>query len=96
MRLRYLSAGDRALVRISARDDERNARVLWDGMSNSWVYLRASDHSFRRRKIEAGQALGDHVVVLRGLKEGEQVVSTGAEALYSEEFKDQLPAEDKD
>jgi cobalt-zinc-cadmium efflux system membrane fusion protein len=73
-----------------------NAAVLWDGMGNSWVYVRTSDTTFRRRKVELGQVLGANAVVRRGLKNGDDVVTTGAEALYGEEFKDQIHAGDND
>jgi RND family efflux transporter MFP subunit len=73
-----------------------NAAVLWDGMGNSWVYVRTSKTSFRRKKVELGRLFGDKAVVRRGLKEGDDVVTTGAEALYGEEFKDQIHAGDSD
>jgi len=70
--------------------------IIWDGMGNSWVYVRTAATSFRRRKIELGQLLDDSQVVRRGLNEGDEVVIVGAEALYGEEFKWQLQAEDDD
>jgi cobalt-zinc-cadmium efflux system membrane fusion protein len=73
-----------------------NAAVLWDGMGNSWVYVKTSETTFRRRKVELGQVLGANAVVRRGLKQGDDVVTTGAEALYGEEFKDQIHAGDTD
>jgi cobalt-zinc-cadmium efflux system membrane fusion protein len=72
------------------------AAVLWDGMGNSWVYAKTPPSTFHRRRIELGQFLGDDVVVRRGIKEGEEIVTTGAEALYGEEFKGQLQVEDDD
>lgn len=70
--------------------------VLWDGMGNSWVYVRTADDAFRRQKIETGQLLGEQVTVHRGLKLSDEIVSTAAEALYGEEFKDQIQLEEKD
>ena len=32
-----------------------NASVLWDGMGNSWIYVKTSETAFRRRKVELGQ-----------------------------------------
>jgi cobalt-zinc-cadmium efflux system membrane fusion protein len=70
--------------------------VLWDGMGNSWVYVRAAADAFRRQRVETGELLGNQVVVRRGLNRGEVVVTSGAEALYGEEFKGQIQVEDND
>jgi len=74
----------------------RRTAILWDGMGNSWVYIRSSPTSFRRQKVEMGQILGDNVVVSRGLHEGDTVVTGGAEALYGEEFKGQIQLEEEE
>jgi RND family efflux transporter MFP subunit len=73
-----------------------NAAVLWDGMGNSWVYVKTSETTFRRKKVELGRLFGEKAVVRRGLQKGDDVVTTGAEALYGEEFKDQIHAGDND
>jgi RND family efflux transporter MFP subunit len=70
--------------------------LLWDGLGNSWVYVRASSDSFRRQKVEIGRLVGDQVVIARGLSEDEQVVTVAAASLYGEEFKTEMPAEDDD
>jgi cobalt-zinc-cadmium efflux system membrane fusion protein len=68
--------------------------VLWDGMGNSWVYLRAGPESFKRQQVELGTALADGVVVERGLSGGEQIVTESVESLYGEEFKSDLQADE--
>lgn len=70
--------------------------ILWDGLGNSWVYLRTLPTTFRRQKVELGQLLAKEVVVERGLEVGDTVVITGAEALYGEEFRSQIQSEDDD
>lgn len=70
--------------------------VLWDGNGGTWVYVRASDDSFRRQRVEFGQTLGNEVVIARGLDDDDEVVTTAAQALYGEEFKGLMPAEDND
>ena len=70
--------------------------LLWDGLGNAWVYVRASSDSFRRQKVEIGRLVGDQVVIARGLSEDEQVVTVAAASLYGEEFKTEMPAEDDD
>lgn len=68
--------------------------VLWDGNGGAWVYVRASEDSFRRQRVELGQTVGDEVVIARGLDDDDEVVTTAAQALYGEEFKGAMPAED--
>lgn len=70
--------------------------VVWDGMGNSWVYLKTGTDSFRRRRIELGQQADGIAVVERGLKEHQEIVTVGAEALFGEEFKEQIQLEDDD
>jgi len=68
--------------------------LLWDGMGNSWVYLRTGSESFKRQRIELGAVLDGGVVVERGLSGGEQVVVTAAESLFGEEFKSDVQADE--
>lgn len=68
--------------------------VLWDGHGGAWVYVRASEDSFRRQRVELGQTVGDEVVIARGLDDDDEVVTTAAQSLYGEEFKGLMPAED--
>jgi cobalt-zinc-cadmium efflux system membrane fusion protein len=70
--------------------------VLWDGLGNTWVYVRADAGSFRRQRIETERLLGDDFVVTRGLAEREAIVVTGAESLYGQEFKGMTPVGDDD
>ena len=68
--------------------------VLWDGHGGAWVYVRASEDSFRRQRVELGQTVGDEVVIARGLDDDDEVVTTAAQSLYGEEFKGAMPADD--
>jgi RND family efflux transporter MFP subunit len=70
--------------------------VLWDGMGDTWVYLQARTNTFRRQRVELGLTLKDRVEVTRGLEEGANLVTVGAEALYGQEFKGDIAAEDND
>lgn len=70
--------------------------LLWDGLGNTWVYVRVDAESFRRTRVETGSASGEDIVIRRGLDEGNEVVTLGAETLYSEEFRGQLQAGDDD
>ncbi len=66
--------------------------IIWDGLGNAWVYVKSTANTFRRQKVELGT--GDEVMVAidRGLEDGQVIVTVGAQALYGEEFKSQLPA----
>ena len=68
--------------------------VLWDVNGGAWVYVRASEDSFRRQRVELGQTIGEEVVIARGLDDDDEVVTTAAQSLYGEEFKGAMPAED--
>ncbi len=70
--------------------------VLWDGMGSASVYIADTDHNYRRQRIQVGPSLGDMIVVEQGLSKGQSVVTVGAEALYAEEFKGQIPALEDD
>ena len=68
--------------------------VLWDGIGGAWVYVRASEDSFRRQRVELGQTVGEEAVIVRGLDDDDEVVTTAAQSLYGEEFKGAMPADD--
>ena len=70
--------------------------ILWDGMDNSWVYLKTGTNRYRRRKVELVRVQNGNAIIGRGLSAGDEVVVKGAESLYGEEFKDQIPAGDND
>jgi membrane fusion protein, heavy metal efflux system len=72
-----------------------HSAVVVDGLGNNWVYVETEPNVFRRQQVELGQSLDDLVAVGRGLREGQRVVTRGAEALYGEEFKAEMPIEDE-
>jgi multidrug efflux pump subunit AcrA (membrane-fusion protein) len=48
------------------------------------VFVQASEGSFESRTVETGWQLGDRVEIVKGLKEGEVVVSSGTFLVDSE------------
>ena len=54
------------------------------------VFVQGKDGSFAKRELELGREFGNSVEVKSGLKEGEQVVVTGAFTLKSELLKEGL------
>jgi len=70
--------------------------LLWDNAGDPSVYVREDAVHFRRRKLLLGSPLADRIVVIDGLIEGDMVVVVGAESLYGEEYRWQIPQEDED
>jgi cobalt-zinc-cadmium efflux system membrane fusion protein len=58
------------------------------------VFVQEKDGSFAKRKLELGREFGNSVEVKSGLKEGEQVVITGAFTLKSELLKESLEGDE--
>jgi len=73
-----------------------DSALLWDGLGNAWVYVRSASPAggFQRRAVELGPPRPGRAVVLRGLGARDEVVIVGAEALYGEEFKNEISTED--
>lgn len=70
------------------------AAVIWQS-GKSWVYVKTEKEKFARREVvlEDPASAGWFT---RSLKPGDQVVTTGAQMLLSEEFKSQIRVEDDD
>jgi hypothetical protein len=65
-----------------------DSAVVWaDG--KAWVYVRGDGASFSRREIAADTRLGAGWFVAGGIPPGVQVVVTGAQLLFSDEFLSQ-------
>jgi multidrug efflux pump subunit AcrA (membrane-fusion protein) len=48
---------------------------------------------FEKRRVRVGPRQGGRVEVLEGISEGDEVVTTGAQALLGELFKTTIPGE---
>ena len=55
--------------------------ALRHGADADFVYVLQDDQTVRQRKVTAGQAVGDKVVVASGLEAGERVITEGADRL---------------
>ena len=53
----------------------------------TWVYLQTNGTNFVRRLVELDRPLADGWFVRHGIAEGNQVVVTGAQTIFSEELK---------
>ena len=68
------------------------AIVWWQG--KAWVYEQTAPTHFVRRAVPAGQPIGGGYFAASGFAPGAQVVTEGAQALLSEEFRAQIQPED--
>ena len=57
--------------------------ALQEEGSESIVFVKESEDSYRRIVVEPGQTLGENIVILKGLKPGQSVVTTGSYQLLS-------------
>ena len=73
----------------------KTATVWWQG--KAWLYLATSANTFTRREIATGQSTADNAsYVVTGLPKDAQVVTKGAQALLSEEFRAQVQVGEED
>ena len=66
----------------------QSAVVWWQG--KSWVYVLRSPEHFARVEVRADQPVKNGFFVRGGANPGDQVVTTGAQLLLSEEFRSQI------
>ncbi|CBE68953.1 MAG: efflux RND transporter periplasmic adaptor subunit [Candidatus Methylomirabilis oxygeniifera] len=94
---RKLKLGMFATVRLRARVADGTEAVTAipstaiqqiDGQPS--VFVKLNPTTFQRRKVKLGPASGDLVEIAEGLKEDEQLVTTGSFTLKSEFLKEQL------
>lgn len=87
-----LTPGERVLVRLSGRGSGSAAPVIpesaliHDIHGSTWVYEQTAPHVFARRRVEVRDTSAGMAVLVRGLKPGALVVTTGAAELYGVEF----------
>lgn len=70
--------------------------IVWH-LGLTFVYLQVDDELFKRIKITQKKLINNGAYFIRNqLQQGDILVSTGAQMLLSEEFREQIPAEDDD
>src|SRR5690554_972266 len=62
----------------------KNALITVQG--KHYVFVKNSDKSFKRREIQTGQQIGEHVIVFDGLNNGDEVVTKGVMQLKGLSF----------
>ncbi|OQK18134.1 hypothetical protein AU255_09920 [Methyloprofundus sedimenti] len=70
--------------------------LVWH-LGQAFVYLQVDDEQFKRVKITQKKLVhSDAYFIQNELQHGDKLVSIGAQMLLSEEFRNQIPAEDDD
>lgn len=69
--------------------------IVWYG-GKSWVYQKQAGDRFIRRQVSTEREDGDGWFNTGGFKAGDEVVTSGAQLLLSEEFKYQIKNENED
>jgi hypothetical protein len=96
-----LRVGMRVSVHLAAHDKAAqgvivpSSAVIWYA-DKAWVYKKQGEESFIRSQINADSEAGDGWFAAGSLKAGDEVVTSGAQLLLSEEFKDQIKNENGD
>ena len=67
--------------------------VIWYG-GRLWVYVQKDDGLYVRRALEAHHETHAGWFVTAGVRAGDRVVVSGAQMLFSEEFRTAIPSED--
>ena len=67
--------------------------LIWY-MGQTFIYTKLSGDQFVRRELKKFKPAGEGYFVQDGLKEGEAIVSTGAQMLLSQEMRQHIPDED--
>ncbi|WP_133271099.1 efflux RND transporter periplasmic adaptor subunit [Hymenobacter radiodurans] len=62
------------------------AALLYDASGGQWVYVRTKPRQYTRQRVEVQRAVGDQIVISRGVKAGAEVVTDGAAELFGTEF----------
>jgi len=72
-----------------------NSAIIWYA-GKSWVYKKTADEKFSRIPVMTDVEIGNGWFYQGNLKPGDQVVTSGAQLLLSEEFKSQITNENDD
>jgi hypothetical protein len=72
-----------------------DSAVCWH-LGQALVFVKMTAQQFTSRTLSAYHKIAGGYFVHSGLKAGEEIVSTGAQMLLSQEFKGQIPSEDDD
>ncbi|MDD1621686.1 MAG: hypothetical protein LUQ11_09405 [Methylococcaceae bacterium] len=69
--------------------------LVWH-LGQAFVFIKTADNHFSRRALPAYTPGSQGYFVTKSLRAGEEIVTTGAQTLLSQELKNLIPNEDKD
>jgi RND family efflux transporter MFP subunit len=72
------SSSESLIVPISA--------ILYDIYGGTWVYHRIAPLTYTRLRVEISHMVGEYAVLIRGLEEGDEVVTEAVAEIYGTEF----------
>lgn len=93
--------GMRVAAWITQQDEGRvgvmipKPALIWH-LDQAYVYVKTDKDRFSRRPVAHFSAAADGYFVGSGIEPGEELVTTGAQMLLSEELRGQIPDEDDD
>jgi hypothetical protein len=96
-----LRTGMRVAVRMERADTEADgvivpgSAIVWYG-GKAWVYLKQGPDRFQRHAVDTGHAVNGGWFNSGTLQPGDELVTSGAQLLLSEEFKYQIKNENDD
>ncbi|MEF3074677.1 hypothetical protein V2P20_06545 [Methylobacter sp. Wu1] len=93
--------GMRVAAWITQQDEDRagvmipKSALIWH-LDQAFVYIKTDKDRFSRRPVTHFSATADGYFIGGGIGPGEELVTTGAQMLLSEEMRGQIPDEDDD
>ena len=60
--------------------------ILYDIDGGTWVYHRIAPQTYSRLRVEVSHMVGEYAVLIRGLEEGDEVVTEAVAEIYGTEF----------
>lgn len=82
--------GQRVGVNLMLRGEAEALSVPWDAVvqdvyGGSWVYVKAGEHAFERRRVSPRYVVDGRMILADGPPEGTEVVTAGAAELFGTE-----------
>lgn len=97
----YIRPGMRVAAWIRQQEGGRTgvmipkSALVWH-LDQAFVYIKTGKDRFSRRPVTHFSAAADGYFISDGIEPGEELVTTGAQMLLSEEMRGQIPDEDDD
>jgi len=88
---RELRIGQKVAVTLLQKSPDASlivpaSAILYDIYGGTWVYNRTAPQTYARLRVEVSHMVGEYAVLVRGLAEGDEVVSAAVAEIYGTEF----------